>query len=325
MVMKLPLLLGLASGFAALAATPSDRHAGERPPVSVVEMPATAAAGAATANQRLYSLGATLVAPEKAAEIVARFAEAYDRVGRPRLVLAVNRELVDANAGLRLAGRKERVEETREHYSGDLVPTGEAPSGPAQTQVNVAIGGQAGGSARPLAKGEAATRTEKVVADNTYTEVTPARVQLADRQTVRDVERLFGRPLRAGGAQLADQRIVAQLIADKPMDHFLSGANESARKDREALASAADAVVEILISTRTLVATGFSGDQTFPVPDIQATIIRLKDGAILAQASSVDVLGKDRYAGPVVRAFDVNDIAEATALALMEDFLLTAP
>lgn len=323
--MKLSLILGFASCLATLAASPAGRYAGEPPPVSVRESSSSVEPVLLGADQRLYLPGATLVAPDKAAEIVARFGEAYGRSGRPRLVVAVNRELIDGATGLHLSARKERVEEARIRYSGELVPTGEIPSAPAQTQVNVAIGGQAGTSSMPMAKGDASTRTEKRVADNEYTAVPPAPVQLADRQTVRDVERLFGRPLRAGGAQLADQRVVAQLIADKPMDHFLPGANESARKDREALAVAADAVVEILISTRSLTTAGFSGDETFPVPDIQATIVRLKDGAILAQASSADVLGKDRYAGAVVRVFDVNDIAEATALALMEDFVLTAP
>ena len=36
------------------------------------------------------------------------------------------------------------------------------------------------------------------------------------------------------------------------------------------------------------------------------------------------LLGKDRQAGRVLRQFDVNDVAEATALALMED-LASAP
>jgi hypothetical protein len=148
---------------------------------------------------------------------------------------------------------------------------------------------------------------------------------LADRQTVRDLERLFGRPLRAGGAVLVDQRVVASLLEDAPLDRFLTGADEAARKDRAALAASADAVLEILVSSRALTVPGLAEDRTYEVPDLQATLVRLADGAILAQASSTDVLGKDRYAGPIVRAFDVNDIAEATALALMEDFAVTAP
>ena len=64
-----------------------------------------------------------------------------------------------------------------------------------------------------------------------------------------------------------------------------------------------------------------SGDTTVAVPDIQATAIRLKDSAIVGQASASDILGKGVQAGRVIRQFDVRDITEATALALMEDML----
>jgi hypothetical protein len=66
---------------------------------------------------------------------------------------------------------------------------------------------------------------------------------------------------------------------------------------------------------------GISGDQVVAVPDIQATAIRLKDAAILGQASASDVLGKDAQAGRTIQNFDVRDITEATALALMDDML----
>ncbi len=322
------------SAFAALAgasapALGADPRAGERPPVHRADPadragPLPAAGGSA---QRLYEPGATLVAPGKAAEIVGRFREAYERSGRARIVLAVNRELVESGSGLRLTGRTERVETYREEFAGDLAPAEVRDPGAPGTQVNVSVGGPAGGgiARRTLAKGGSTERAERVVADNVYTEVPRPAAKLADRQTVRDLERLFGRPLRAGGAVLVDQRVVASLLEDAPLDRFLTGRNEAARKDRAALAASADAVLEVLISSRALTVAGLAEDRTYDVPDIQATLVRLADGAILAQASSTDVLGKDRYAGPIVRAFDVNDIAEATALALMEDFAVTAP
>lgn len=325
--MNVRILFAVTVGLPVLVAQPADRYAGERPPVTIAGEGAESVPSGGASSQRLYAPGASLVPPEQAREIVEKFRAAYDRLGKPRLVLAVNRELVDAESGLRLSARKEKTESVRTDVSGDLTPTTEATTTAPSTQVNVAVGGQAGSTSVsvPFAKGSGTVTTEKVVAENSYTAPTAQRVTLADRQTVRDLERLFGRPLRIGGAQLADQRIVAQLIADKPVDHFLAGANEAARKDREALAQVADAVVEILISSRALTTPGLSGDEQYTVPDIQATVVRLKDGAILAQASSSDVLGKDRYAGALVRTFDVNDIAEATALALMEDLAATAP
>lgn len=274
---------------AVLSAQPASRYAGERPPVTLAP-PASGPAAAVPPAQRLYAPGETLVAPEKAQQVVEAFRAAYARLGQPRMIIAVNRELVDSGSGLQLTGRKEKVEGTRTEYQG-----------------------------------ESSSRTEKVTAENTYAAPTAAKVTLADRQTVRDIERLFGRPLRVGGARLADQRVAAQLIADRPADPFIAPTDEAARKDREALAKVADLVVEVLISSRPLVLAGVSGDETYTVPDIQATAVRLADGAIVGQASATDVLGKNRDAGRIVRTFDVNDIAEATALALMEDIAVTAP
>ena len=42
----------------------------------------------------------------------------------------------------------------------------------------------------------------------------------------------------------------------------------------------------------------------------------------MGQATAKDIIGKDRYAGRILRNFDVRDIAEATALSLMEDMML---
>ena len=131
------------------------------------------------------------------------------------------------------------------------------------------------------------------------------------------MERLFGRPLRLGGASLADQRVATQLIADRPVKEIAG--NEAARKDREALAKIADVVVEVLISFKNVTVAEIAGDQTYAVPDIQATAIRLKDASVLGQASSSDIIGGGRAAGHAARSFDVREIAEATALALMEE------
>lgn len=81
-------------------------------------------------------------------------------------------------------------------------------------------------------------------------------------------------------------------------------------------------MLEVLISSRQLVIPEVSGDKVYTVPDIQATAIRLKDAKVIGQASASDILGKDRYAGRIARNFDVREIAEATALTLMEDMMV---
>jgi hypothetical protein len=135
---------------------------------------------------------------------------------------------------------------------------------------------------------------------------------------VREVERLFGRAFRNAGAQLADQKIATSMLPEEPGTHLVG---DAAAKDRKALSGIADIAIEVLISSRNITVPEVSGDVTYPVPDIQATAIRLKDAAIVGQAAASDVIGKGVQAGRVVRQFDVRDITEATALALMDDML----
>jgi hypothetical protein len=332
------LVLALAAAPAALFAQqrnePTTTKAPE-PPVPLVEAgprpePAPVDGGQPNASgQKLYGPGTTLVSPEKAKQVVDDFRATVAK-DKPRYLIYVNRELVDEFSGLRVTGRKERTEsvqgETKSSFETDPnAPKPAAPAGGnAETQINVNIGNSTSGdTATTPGKGSAEGRGTRVTAENTYTYSPKTNGTLVDRQTVRDIERLFGRPLRAGGAKLSDQRTAAAMLADKPLDHFTTATNEAARKDREALARVTDVVVEILVSSRTVKVAQISGDTYQTVPDIQATAIRLSDSAIIGQASATDVLGKDKVAGRIARKFEVSDIAEATALALMEDITLT--
>jgi hypothetical protein len=207
------------------------------PPASRVDAPAE--------NQQLYGpSGDALIAHETANRILENFRKAYASTSVPRVVIYVNRELVDSTA-----------KET-------------------------------------------------------------SAASLADRQTVREIERLFGRAFRSAGAQLADLKNATTLL--EPGEHLFG---DQAAKERAALAKIADIAVEVLVTSHNLTLPGISGDRNYSVPDIQATAIRLKDSAIIGQASAGDVIGR---AGHVVRDYDVRDITEATALVLMEDMLTGA-
>lgn len=317
--MKARLLLVSAAAVAPLFAQTSDKA--PEPPVPVVQAPPpepAAPAAPAVENQRLYGpSSATLVAPEAAKAVLDRFRQAYPGA---RIVIYVNRALVDTDSGLKLTHHTEHYENSRSSVKSDMeaAPAGGSP----QTQINVSVNGNAGGSAAANGKGTASSETEKTSGDNTYVLKDGAKATLADQQTVREVERLFGRVFRNGGAKLADQKTASSLLGDQP--GRLAGTSDQAAKDRAALAGIADIAVEILISSRNLTVPGVSGDQSYAVPDIQATAIQLKDSAIVGQASASDVLGKDAQAGRVVRMFDVRDITEATALALAEDMLTGA-
>jgi len=120
--------------------------------------------------------------------------------------------------------------------------------------------------------------------------------QLADRQTRRDVERLFGRPLRLAGVQLVD--------AD--------------------LTNLPEVTFEVLISERNMLIQGISREKAFKVPDIQVTAIRLTDARILGQATVMDLFPQKEQAAHLLRRYDIRQLTEATALALMQDIASTA-
>ena len=297
-------------------------------PVPVFQAPpAPPPVAASPDSQRLYGpTSATLVPADQARTLVEKFQAAYARLGNPRLLVYVNRELIDTASGLKLSGHTEHYERAKSEMKSDMEPPPSVTqsAGTPQTQANITVGENTGGVARgPRGRGAASNETVKTSGDNTYALKDAIPPTLADRQTVREVERLFGRPFRAAGATLADQRIASDMIGDKSLGS-LSGAGDQAGRDRAALGQVADVVLEILISSRNITVPAVSGDQTLAVPDIQATAIRLKDAVILGQAAASDVLGKDVQAGRIVSTYDVRDITEATALALMEDMLGSA-
>jgi hypothetical protein len=225
--------------------------------------------------QRVYGpAGDTLIARQTAEGILEGFRKAYKTDGAPRIVVYVNRALVDTASGLKLTDRMEQFEKT--------------------------------------------DTSLKTTGTNTYKARDAAPPTLADQQTVREIERLFGRAFRNAGAQLADQKIAATLLPEDPGAHLVG---DQGAKDRKALADIADIAIEVLISSRNLTVPEVSGDVNYPVPDIQATAIRLKDAAIIGQAAASDIIGKGVQAGRIVRQFSVQDITEATAIALMDDML----
>jgi hypothetical protein len=312
------LLFPALPAFTALALAQSQSEPQLPPPV--VQAPTEPRSGVRPDNQKLYGPSSdTLISREAANGILEGFRKVYSATNTPRIVIYVNRELVDLDSGLKHTGHTEKYEKIESTAKNDMehVPAAGTP----QTQINVAVGGNNSSATTPTGKGTAESSVTKTTGENTYQWKDPTKPTLADRQTVREIERLFGRAFRNAGAKLADQKNAASLLEAKA-DGRLVG--DAAANDRAALAAIADIAIEVLVSSRSLTVPELAGDKTYSVPDIQATAIRLKDSAIVGQASASDVLGKDIQAGRVLREFDVRDITEATALALMDDMLTGA-
>jgi hypothetical protein len=256
------------------------------PPLSAAQPPPPAQPAPYVYDQQPAQAPQQLISQTDAQSIVDQFRSNYSRLGSPRFLIYVNRDLVDGQSGMRLSARSETVKSRTITGSNST---------------------------------NASVTTETVAKNNYRDNGAPATPTLADRQTVRDVERLMGRPLRAAGAALVDQRMASQMMESRSLSD-LAQDSEQARKDRAAVNQIADVAVEVLISSRTVSVPGFSGDHTYTVPDIQATAIRLKDSKVIAQASASDVM--DRVGGSTAgRNYSVQDITEATGLALMNDML----
>ncbi len=275
----------------------------------------------------------SLVKPEVAKSILDRFKAAYGKLGSPRILVYVNRELIDEDSGLRLTNRAQRTETTRSKTVSDYQADGNAPKEafpqPGTTssrsfKASTPAGVPPTATSLQPGKGSLESENSKTTHEDAYRFQPRPGQTLADKQTVRDIERLFGRPLRMSGVKLADQKVATQIIAEQTLKSPGSSLSESesARREREATKQVADVVVEILVSSRQISTTGLSGDRVYSVPDIQATAVRLSDAAIIGQATSADILGKDRNAASLSAFYDVRDVSEATALALMDDIML---
>ena len=279
-------------------------------------------------QQKTYGGKQPLVTQEQAKAVIDRFKAGYPKLGSPRFLIYVNRELVDEDSGMKLAGRTEKTGATQTEVKSEFQADPNAPrTAGAQTSATaVQTQGNVVAPQREYdtpGKKNVFVHRERSSTENTYQFTARNTGTLADKQTVRDLERFFGRPLRTAGASLADQRVATQLIGGKPLKEFVvQTEGEQGRKDREALNKITDVVLEILISNREITVPAVSGDRIYSAPEIQATAIRLSDSRMLGQASSADVVGNGPGREP--QNYSVREVAEATALALLEDMMLEA-
>jgi hypothetical protein len=120
--------------------------------------------------------------------------------------------------------------------------------------------------------------------------------ELSTRQTKREVELLFGRPLRLAGATLIDP----------------------------AQTNLPELTLEILLGEREINVPGINGTKSHTVPDIIVTATRAADGQVLGQATVLDLFPHQAAAARMLKRYNIQQLAEATALALMKDIASTA-
>jgi len=230
------------------------------------------------------SRSAALVQPQEAQLMLNQFRQAYSKLGNPRIVILVNRPLLDAQSRLRLSNRTERVETTR-------------------TTAN-------------SASATNTSLTTRNVATSNYRDTGAAAPTLADLQTMRDVERLVGEPFHLANATIVDASLAANANGDLPADPL--------ERERVAAGKVADIAIEVLISSRKAAVQELSGNKTYNLPDLQVTAIRLKDARVIGQASASEVINRAGGDAVAARNFSPNEIILATAYALLDDITAEA-
>jgi hypothetical protein len=246
---------------------------------------------------------------------VQAFRAAYAKLGRPRLLVFVNRELVRDRGEMLAAERTDRSVKTK----GDPVPL--LPSSTVQ------IGADNRAASSPAAVsgkgGEAQTSTGVSTRRAEPAHRPPAPIS---EQEAREFEEAFQEPFADAGARFVDQAAaeLAQRLFRDPDPNFLTApADDRERREVESLRKSADLAIQLLVRKKSVPILQPSGDDRAEERvSVTATAINLKDGAKLAQVSSDSLFGFNRRHGERLerryREVTSAEILEQVALAVMQ-------
>jgi hypothetical protein len=233
-----------------------------------------------------------LITSEVEQKVIERFKGGYAKLGRPRIALLLNRELI-----------KDVTVATTNLVTATSVQSN-AGTTVANTTVTVTV------------------TPDKFVDEHTGQAIDRDKAYIRDKQILFNVERSFSAPLRSGGAALVDIPAAVLLLPDKP-EQDPSGMGTQGRKEREALMKTADEAVQILITTQPIVVfRGLTTNLIRDIPDVQAKAIRLSDSRILGQATASDFIGSNSRTFRLLRMVGRDEIVKATSLALMDDIMM---
>jgi hypothetical protein len=247
--------------------------------------------------------------------VVQTFRQSYQALGKPRTLIYINRRLVRDRGEMVVTAETSHSIKTK----GDPVTVG----GGGNVQIgsaNKVEEGSKGVSGKGGERLESTQRSERTVDSGLN------GVRAINEMEAREIEESFQQPLMDAGVILVDQR-VAQ-ISNKSFSSvdgsFLTAISESREKEEvESLKKSADWVIEIMTEMRPVKILMASGnDRTEERPKYVVTLMRLKDGAKLAQVNSDSLFGFNKRKGEQkqrqMRQVTGSEIAEQTALALMQ-------
>lgn len=247
---------------------------------------------------------------------IQRFRGAYAKLGNPRLLIFVNRELVRDRGELLQIERADRSIKTK----GDPVPL--LPS--STVQIGTDNRATASSPAAVSGKGgEAQTSTGVSVRRTESLHRPPSAVT---EMEAREMEEVFQAPFVEAGARFVDQRtaeLAQRLFRDADPNFLTAPADDRERREIESLRKSADLAIEILVRKKRIAILQPSGeDRSEERMSATATVVSLKDGVKLAQVSSDSLFGFNRRRGERVerryREVTSAEILEQVALAVMQ-------
>lgn len=247
-------------------------------------------------------------------EIIREFKKTYQSLGKPRVLLYVNRRLVKDRGELLVTSENSNSVKTK----GDSITTS---SGGA---IQIGSGNRVETSSSVSGKGgERLETTQK--SDRVYDTGMQGVRSVSDREA-REIEESFQQPWMDAGVLFVDQRIaqISNKVFSSADTSFLTSLQENKEKEEiESLKKSADWVIEIMTQTRTVKILMASGnDRIEERPSYVATVIRLKDGVKLAQVNSDTLFGFNKRQGEKklrqLKQVTGAEIAEQTALSVMQ-------
>jgi|GEM_PF-1319388 len=247
---------------------------------------------------------------------VARFRNDYQKAGKPRLLVYVNRSLV-TNRGEMLASTET---ESSTKTKGDTVPL---PNG---TNIQVGNDNKAQGSGGGNITGQGGERNEDSTVKVRTNMERDLGVAPITESEAREIEEVLQRPLFDAGSKIVDQKVAQaglRKFAEAGGNFLTPPKTDKEREEIETLQKSTDIVIEILARKKTVLIPMPSGDdQRQERLTLTLTATHLKDGVKVAQVNSDSLFGFNRRFGDRkerrYKQVTSAEIIEQCALALMQ-------
>lgn len=266
------------------------------------------------ADATAWNAGPPMPIPDRDG-VVQSFRGNYARLGKPRLLIFVNRELVRDRGELLQTERTDRSIKTK----GDPVPL--LPS----STVQIGADNRATASSPAAVSGKGGEAQTSIGVSVRRAEPQHRPPPAVTEMEAREMEEAFQQPFADAGARFVDQQtaeLAQRLFRDADPNFLTAPADDRERREVESLRKSVDLAIEILVRKKRVTILQPSGeDRSEERISVIATALSLKDGAKVAQVSSDSLFGFNRRHGERIerryREVTSAEILEQVALAMM--------